>query len=72
VAFVRFSRDTQHNTPIMSDIRKVGPPLGLQSVSDSMAPEQRCAIREQNIELLLDLEWRSNLLFGAELSALKV
>jgi hypothetical protein len=55
----------------MSDIRKVGPPLGLQSVSDSMAPEQRCAIREQNIELLLDLEWRSNLLLGAELSAQK-
>jgi hypothetical protein len=66
-----FVQGTQHNTPIMSDIRKVGPPLGLQAVSDSMAPEQRCAIREQNIELLLDLEWRSNLLLGAELSAQK-
>jgi hypothetical protein len=63
--------DTQHNDPIMSDIRKVGPLLGLQTVSDSMTPEQRCAIREQNIELLLDLEWRSNLLLGVELSALK-
>ena len=55
----------------MSDIRKVGPPLGLQSVSDAMAPEQRCAIGIQNIELLLDLEWRSNLLLGAELSRMK-
>ncbi len=65
------AHDTQHNTTIMSDIRKVGPPLGLQSVSDSMAPEQRCAIGVQNIELLLDLEWRSNLLLGAELSRMK-
>lgn len=55
----------------MSDIRKVGPPLGLQSVSDGMAPEQRCVIGVQNIELLLDLEWRSNLLLGAELSRMK-
>lgn len=55
----------------MSDIRKVCPPLGLQSVSDAMAPEQRCAIGIQNIELLLDLEWRSNLLLGAELSRMK-
>ena len=55
----------------MSDIRKVGPTLGLQSVSDAMAPEQRCAIGIQNIELLLDLEWRSNLLLGAELSRMK-
>ena len=55
----------------MSDIRKAGPHLGLQSVSDSMAPEQRCAIGVQNIELLLDLEWRSNLLLGAELSRMK-
>ena len=55
----------------MSDIRKVGPPLGLQSVSDAMAPEQRCAIGIQNIELLLDLEWRSNLLLGGELGRMK-
>jgi hypothetical protein len=55
----------------MSDIRKVGPALGLQSVSDAMAPEQRCAIGVQNIELLLDLEWRSNLLLGVELSRMK-
>lgn len=55
----------------MTDIRKAGPPLGLQSVSDEMAAEQRCAIGVANITLLLDLEWRSNLLLGAELSRMK-
>jgi hypothetical protein len=55
----------------MTDLRKVGPPLGLQSVSNEMAPEQRCSIGVQNIELLLDLEWRSNLLLGVELSRMK-
>lgn len=55
----------------MTDILIVGPPLGLQAVSDTMAPEQRCAISVQNIELLLDLEWRSNLLLGGELSRMK-
>ena len=55
----------------MTDLRKVGPPLGLQSVSNEMAPEQRCSIGVQNIELLLDLEWRSNLLLGIELSRMK-
>ena len=55
----------------MTDLRKVGPPLGLQSVSNEMAPEQRCSIGVQNIELLLDLEWQSNLLLGAELSRMK-
>ena len=55
----------------MSDIRKVGPPLGLQSVNDSMSADERCAIGVSNIELLLDLEWRSNLLLGAELSRMK-
>ena len=55
----------------MSDIRRVGPPLGLQFVSNAMAPEQRCAIGVQNIELLLDLEWRSNLLLGGELGRMK-
>lgn len=55
----------------MTDLRKVGPPLGLQSVSNEMAPEQRCSICIQNIELLLDLEWRSNLLLGVELSRMK-
>ena len=55
----------------MSDIRKVGPPLGLQSVDDSMTPDQRCAVGVNNIELLLDLEWRSNLLLGVELSRMK-
>lgn len=55
----------------MSDIRKVGPPLGLQAVNDSMSADERCAIGVSNIELLLDLEWRSNLLLGAELSRMK-
>jgi len=55
----------------MSDIRKIGSPLGLQSVSNAMAPEQRCAIGVQNIELLLDLEWQSNLLIGGELGNMK-
>ncbi len=55
----------------MTDIRKAGPPLGLQSVSDEMAAEQRCSIGVANITLLLDLEWRSNLLLGAELSRMK-
>jgi len=55
----------------MTDLRKVGPTLGLQSVSNEMAPEQRCSIGVQNIELLLNLEWRSNLLLGVELSRMK-
>lgn len=55
----------------MSDIRKAGPPLGLQAVNDSMSVDQRCAIGVSNIELLLDLEWRSNLLLGVELSRMK-
>jgi hypothetical protein len=55
----------------MSDIRKVGPPLGLQTVNDSMSVDERCAIGVSNIELLLDLEWRSNLLLGSELSRMK-
>jgi hypothetical protein len=55
----------------MSDIRKVGPPLGLQTVNDSMSADERCAVGVSNIELLLDLEWRSNLLLGAELSRMK-
>jgi hypothetical protein len=55
----------------MSDIHKIGPRFGLQSVSDAMAPDQRCTIGVQNIELLLDLEWRSNLLLGVELSRMK-
>ena len=61
----------QHNNLTMTDIRKASPPVGLQSVSDEMAPEQRCSIGIQNIELLLDLEWRSNLLLGVELSRMK-
>lgn len=55
----------------MSQIFQVSQSIGLQSVSDEMAPEQRCSIGIQNIELLLDLEWRSNLLLGVELSRMK-
>lgn len=55
----------------MSDIRKAGPPLELQAVDDSMSADERCAIGVSNIELLLDLEWRSNLLLGVELSRMK-
>jgi hypothetical protein len=55
----------------MSDIRKAGPHLGLQTVNDSMSADERCAAGVSNIELLLDLEWRSNLLLGAELSRMK-
>lgn len=55
----------------MTDIRKVGPLIELQSTSNEMAPEQRCAISVHNIELLLYHEWASNLLLGAELSRMK-
>lgn len=55
----------------MSDIRKVGPLIELQSIPNEMAPEQRCAISVHNIELLLCHEWASNLLLGAELSRMK-
>jgi hypothetical protein len=36
-----------------------------------MSPEQRCLIGIRNIELLCDLDWRSRLLLGAELSRMK-
>jgi len=55
----------------MTDLTKVGPPLGLQTTSDDMSPEQRCSIYIVNIELLCDLDWRGRLLLGAELSRLK-
>ena len=55
----------------MTDLRKVGPLIELQSIPDEMAPEQRCAISVHNIELLLYHEWASNLLLGAELSRMK-
>jgi len=55
----------------MTDLTKVGPPLGLQTTSDEMSPEQRCSIGIVNIELLCDLDWRGRLLLGAELSRLK-
>ena len=55
----------------MSDIRQSGPPLGLQPIDSSMTPEQQCSAMEENVELLLDLEWRSNLLLGVELSKMK-
>lgn len=55
----------------MTDLVSTGPPLGLQSTSADMSPEQRCSIRVRNIELLCDLDWRARLLLGAELSAMK-
>jgi len=55
----------------MTDLTKVGPPLGLQTTSNDMSPEQRCSICIVNIELLCDLDWRGRLLLGAELSRLK-
>jgi len=55
----------------MTDLTKIGPPLGLQTTSDEMSPEQRCSIGIVNIELLCDLDWRGRLLLGAELSRLK-
>ena len=55
----------------MTDLTKIGPPLGLQVTSDDMSPEQRCSIGIVNIELLCDLDWRGRLLLGAELSRLK-
>lgn len=45
--------------------------MGLQPVSDDMTPERRCSIGVGNIELLIDIEWRSNLLLGVELSRMK-
>ena len=55
----------------MTDLTRIGPPLGLQVTSDDMSPEQRCSIGIVNIELLCDLDWRGRLLLGAELSRLK-
>jgi len=55
----------------MTDLTKVGPPLGLQTTSDDMSPEQRCSIAVLNIELLCDLDWRGRLLLGSELSRMK-
>jgi len=55
----------------MTDLTTVGPPLGLQTTSDDMSPEQRCSIGIRNIELLCDLDWRGRLLLGGELSRMK-
>jgi hypothetical protein len=55
----------------MTDLVSIGPPLGLQSTSADMSPEQRCSIGVGNIELLCDLDWRARLLLGAELSRIK-
>ena len=55
----------------MTPLATVGPPLGLQETSADMSPEQRCLIGIRNIELLCDLDWRSRLLLGAELSRMK-
>lgn len=55
----------------MTDLTTIGPPLGLQTTSADMSPEQRCSIGIRNIELLCDLDWRGRLLLGAELSRMK-
>lgn len=55
----------------MTDLATIGPPLGLQSTTADMSPEQRCSIGIRNIELLCDLDWRGRLLLGAELSRVK-
>lgn len=55
----------------MTDLTTTGPPLGLQTTSADMSPEQRCSIGIRNIELLCDLDWRGRLLLGAELSRMK-
>ena len=55
----------------MAELSTIGPPLGLQSTSDDMSPEQRCSISIQNIELLCDLDWRGRLMLGSELSRMK-
>jgi hypothetical protein len=55
----------------MTNLLTVGPPLGLQTTSADMSPEQRCSIGVTNIELLCDLDWRARLLLGAELSRMK-
>jgi len=55
----------------MTDLVSSGPPLGLQTTSADMSPEQRCSIGVSNIELLCDLDWRARLLLGAELSRMK-
>lgn len=55
----------------MTELTTIGPPLGLQSTTADMSPEQRCSIGIRNIELLCDLDWRGRLLLGAELSRMK-
>ena len=61
----------KHSNYTMAELSTIGPPLGLQSTSDDMSPEQRCSISIQNIELLCDLDWRGRLMLGAELSRMK-
>lgn len=55
----------------MTDLTTSGPPLGLQTTSADMSPEQRCSIGIRNIELLCDLDWRGRLLLGVELTRMK-
>ena len=61
----------KHSNYTMAELSTIGSPLGLQSTSDDMSPEQRCSISIQNIELLCDLDWRGRLMLGAELSRMK-
>jgi hypothetical protein len=55
----------------MANVLTVGPSLGLQATTLDMSPEQRCSISVNNIELLCDLDWRTRLMLGAELSRMK-
>ena len=55
----------------MTALSTLGPPLGLQSITDDMSPEQRCLIGIRNIELLCDIDWRGRLMLGAELTRMK-
>ncbi len=66
-----FGSRHQHSNSMMTDLVFSGLPLGLQTTSADMSPEQRCSIGVSNIELLCDLDWRARLLLGAELSRMK-
>ena len=61
----------KHSNYTMAELSTIGPPLGLQTTTDDMSPEQRCSIGIQNIELLCDFDWRGRLMLGAELSRMK-
>jgi hypothetical protein len=47
------------------------PPYGLEIASDSMSPEQSCAIHVRNMKRLMDLRQQARLALGEQLAALK-